>query len=45
MTKPEQREIWLLKQQHPQMRWIPDAVLFLIMEKAKHQAMRELLSK
>lgn len=45
MTRAEQREIWVLKQLHPEMRWIPDAVLFLVLEKAKHQAMRDLLAK
>jgi len=45
MTKADQREIWALKMRHPEMRHIPDAVFFVIMERAKYKALVEMAKR
>ncbi len=42
MTREEQREIWAIKMRNPEMRNIPDAVFYVIMERAKHQAILQI---
>lgn len=45
MTKHDQREIWAFKSKHPEIKDVPDALLFVIFRRAKEAIVSDITRK